>query len=89
MGQIINSDGAVLAVLKIIRTNTEKIAQSVINDQASWICVSFTAANGAALQVLVEDYFANTQTGTLVNLSYTENGLGTQHTAYITMNPVI
>lgn len=89
MAYIINSEAALLGVLKEIRTNTENIKYSVLNDNGSWLCVSFTAATPAALQILVENYFAVTQSGTLVNISYTENAASTQHTAYITMNPII
>ncbi len=87
MPYIINSDAELLSVLKNIRTTVEYPKLSVLNDQANWLCVSFSAANPTALQALVQNYFAVTQTGTLVNLSYTENGTGTQHTAYITINP--
>jgi hypothetical protein len=89
MPYIINSDKVITGLLKNILTNTVNIRDSVANDQAAWLCVSFTAANPAALQILVQNYFAVTQTGVLVNLSYTENGTGTQHTAYITINPTI
>jgi len=89
MAYIINSEAEAVGLLKEILTNTDYPKYSVLNDQGTWLCVSFTAATPAALQVLVQNYFAVTQSGTLVNLSYSENGTGTQHTAYITMNPTI
>jgi len=89
MAYIINSDKQLAALLKQILTNTDYPKYSVLNDSAAWLCVSFTAATPAALQVLVQNYFAVTLSGTLVNLSYTENATSTQHTAYITINPVI
>ena len=88
MAYIINSEAAILDVLKVIRTNTEYPKYAVLNDNGAWLCVSLTAATPTALQILVESYFVNNPC-TLVNISYSENATSTQHTAYITINPTI
>lgn len=50
------------------------------------LCISFTAASPAALQILVQTFLGTIPLSSIVNMSYTDGG-GTNHHCYITYNP--
>jgi hypothetical protein len=56
-----------------------------VNVGSGTLCVSFTAATPAALQILVQAFLAVPAAKIIVNMSYTDAGAGNHH-CYITYN---
>jgi hypothetical protein len=76
--------GTRISILGFISTNVSlllALLQKTNTIGSSITCTSFVAANPAALQVLVQAFFAANQGITIVNISYSE--IVASHTCYI------
>jgi hypothetical protein len=65
--------------LNIVLSKSTKVSGSTL-------CISFTAASPAALQILVQAFLVTIPLSSIVNMSYTNTG-ATNHFCYITYNP--
>jgi hypothetical protein len=71
--------------IRQMQTAVDQIRNSVVNDQATLLCTSFSGATAAAVQILLEAFLI-ANACTIVSISYTQNTAGTTFTCFLTYN---